>query len=205
MNNLKYSDVELTDKVFTNVIKMLIERKYIEDNFNKHYKKIKQDIKKSMESTNYILCSLSLKDTSTKINIILLQKLITASVLLKDIDFNNSDKYIIITSEIKNLKQLLNRSNIEIFQTSYFYINIIEHKLIPKHIPCTDEEKEKILKELDIELDNLPKMCHDDPIVRYYNVNVNDVIKIIRYSELSGISIIYRVVKKYKIGTESSK
>ena len=205
MNNLRYNDVELTDKVFTNVIKMLIERKYIENDFKKNYQKIQQDIKKSLESTNYIITSIKLKDSSDKVTIILLQKSITASILLKDINFNETDKFIIITSEIKNLKQLFNKNNIEVFQTPYFYINIIDHKLVPKHAPCTDKEKQKVLDDLDIKLNNLPKMCYDDPIVRYYNMKVDDVVKITRYSELSGLSIIYRVVKKYKIGTESSK
>jgi DNA-directed RNA polymerase I, II, and III subunit RPABC1 len=47
---------------------------------------------------------------------------------------------------IEELKALDKVKKIEIFEEQDLIINITKHKLVPKHIPLTKEEKEVLLK-----------------------------------------------------------
>ena len=58
----------------------------------------------------------------------------------------------------------------------------------------TDEKKKEILDLLDnINPKLFPKMLISDPISKYYNLKIGDIIKIIRTSPLSGEVISFRI------------
>lgn len=72
--------------------------------------------------------------------------------------------------------------------------DISQHELVPLHIKLTDEEKQKVLDELNISEKQLPAINEKDVMVKRLNAKTGDVIKIIRKSTTSGESIFYRVV-----------
>ena len=209
IGTLKYTELELINIKFTNIVKMLIARNVVEDTLDNVLKIVNSDIKKSLQDSSIYIKS-ELKINNKNINIVILQRAAPASIIIKDFSITDNDKknyYIFITTEPKNLKTLYNYTNIEIFDNNFFDICLYEHELVPKHVLCTSDEKEEILGTdgLDCLIDNLPKMCIDDPNVKYFNAKENDIFKIYRYTELSGMSIVYRAVKNYKSGTESSR
>ncbi len=72
--------------------------------------------------------------------------------------------------------------------------NIEEHELVPKHIKLTEEEKNKLLDELNISPRQLPMILASDPMAKKLDAKPGDIIKIIRKSPTAKESIYYRVV-----------
>ncbi len=73
---------------------------------------------------------------------------------------------------------------------------ILKHELVPEHIILSDEEKEELLKKLNISEKQLPKILHKDPVVKAIGAKPGQVIKIIREHPLTGKTIYYRLVVK---------
>ena len=77
--------------------------------------------------------------------------------------------------------------------------NVLEHEYVPEHYLVPAEEKEKILKELNIKAENLPKIKKSDPVMRilereYGHIPVGTLIKIVRKSPTAGREVVYRMV-----------
>jgi len=85
---------------------------------------------------------------------------------------------------------------IEYYDTEDLIINITKHDIMPKfEVYNTDEKKKEILDLLDnINPKLFPKMLISDPISKYYNLKIGDIIKIIRTSPLSGEVISFRII-----------
>jgi len=77
-------------------------------------------------------------------------------------------------------------------------IDILKHELVPKHIILNEEEKKEVLKNLQIEPQQLPKILTVDPAVKAINAKEGDILKIVRKSPTAGESIYYRIVSKKK-------
>jgi len=75
-------------------------------------------------------------------------------------------------------------------------INILKHKLVPKHIILKDEEKKELLEKLKILPEQLPKIITTDPVAKALGAKEGDIIKIIRNSPTAGVAIYYRLVVK---------
>ena len=77
--------------------------------------------------------------------------------------------------------------------------NVLEHELVPEHYLVPEEEEEKILKELGVGKENLPKIRKSDAVLRvlerkYGHIKVGSLIKIVRKSPTAGRVVVYRVV-----------
>ena len=85
---------------------------------------------------------------------------------------------------------------IEYYDTEDLIINITKHDIMPKfEVYNTDEKKKEILDLLDnINPKLFPKMLISDPISKYYNLKIGDIIKIIRTRPLSGEVISFRII-----------
>lgn len=75
-------------------------------------------------------------------------------------------------------------------------IDILEHKLVPKHEIMSDSEIEEELGNADFEIDNLPKIKFDDPVIKNINAKVGDILRITRESQTAGTFITYRIVEE---------
>ncbi|MCL5803634.1 MAG: DNA-directed RNA polymerase subunit H [Thermoplasmataceae archaeon] len=77
--------------------------------------------------------------------------------------------------------------------------NVLQHDLVPEHHLVPVGEEDKVLKELDISKDLLPKISRNDPTVKalediHGKLDNGRIIKIIRKSPTVGYSIYYRVI-----------
>ena len=75
----------------------------------------------------------------------------------------------------------------------------MEHELVPEHHLLPEKEAEKIMKELKLTKDQLPKIRLADPCIRVLDAIVGPVeegmvVKIVRRSVTSGESVCYRLV-----------
>jgi DNA-directed RNA polymerase subunit H len=75
-------------------------------------------------------------------------------------------------------------------------VDILKNELVPKHIVLSEKEAEDVLKSLEINSNQLPKILISDPALKALEADVKPgtLIKIIRKSETAGNSIAYRVV-----------
>tara|TARA_Y100000310_G_scaffold220467_1_gene221990 strand:+ start:235 stop:486 length:252 start_codon:yes stop_codon:yes gene_type:complete len=73
-------------------------------------------------------------------------------------------------------------------------VEITTHKLVPKHIRLTDDQKKEILEKYNISLSQLPRISREDPALRKVEINPGDLIKIIRPSVARGEVEYFRVV-----------
>ena len=121
-------------------------------------------------------------------------------VQINDLLFDDSIIYIVCDTKDTNVMEtyesfLEKNKNVEIFDIKRLLFNITKHKLVPKHIKITDiREINKLKKDLYIDsIYKLPVISKTDPVARYYNLLIGDVVKIIRNSPSYGVHISYRV------------
>lgn len=105
---------------------------------------------------------------------------------------NNASQSIIIHNNgiTPSAKKSLETTNysIELFNLKEIQINITHHRLVPKHLKASPEEKNILEKNYK---GKLPLILSTDPVVKYYAFNKGDYIKIIRKDG----TIFFRVVK----------
>lgn len=88
------------------------------------------------------------------------------------------------------------KTSFQLFNIQDLQMNISKHFLQPKMTLITDQnEIDQILKNYDLKFKNqLPQMLSSDPMAKYYNARPNNVMKIDRVSQTSGINTIYRLI-----------
>uniref|UniRef100_A0A0G4I3B5 RNA polymerase subunit H/Rpb5 C-terminal domain-containing protein n=1 Tax=Chromera velia CCMP2878 TaxID=1169474 RepID=A0A0G4I3B5_9ALVE len=113
---------------------------------------------------------------------------------------NNINKAILVVTHPltpfakEAINEMKPKHNIETFQMSELMVNITHHELVPKHIPLSKEDKERLLEKYKVKEFQLPRMLHTDPIARYFNLEKGSVVKIIRPSETAGRYVTYRLI-----------
>lgn len=88
---------------------------------------------------------------------------------------------------------------LEPFYFKELIVNILEHKLVPKHEPLVGEARKTFLKKH--KLDDLPLILHTDPVVRFLGLQDNDIVKITRPDFVSGLYVTYRRVVSNRVGS----
>jgi DNA-directed RNA polymerase subunit H len=72
--------------------------------------------------------------------------------------------------------------------------DILKHELVPDHVVLKKTQIKKMLKEMDVHPEQLPKIKLDDPVVKAIGAKEGDIIKITRKSQTAGRFISYRLV-----------
>jgi len=91
-------------------------------------------------------------------------------------------------------KKLVLENEIRYMSMQNVLIDLLQHQLVPKHEVLSEEEKEKLLKELGVEPDQLPKIRRNDPIIKLLRGKPGDIVRIHRPSPTAGVSVYYRLV-----------
>ena len=73
-------------------------------------------------------------------------------------------------------------------------IKIRDHSLIPQHKKLSKKDKEDLLNRYNITEQQLPSIKITDAAISDMNVELGDVIQIIRESKTAGNTVFYRVV-----------
>ena len=72
--------------------------------------------------------------------------------------------------------------------------DILKHKLAPDHSILSKTEANKVVKQLKIHQEQLPKIKADDPVVKEISAKSGDILKITRKSHTAGKFVTYRLV-----------
>ena len=72
--------------------------------------------------------------------------------------------------------------------------DILKHKLVPEHTILSKSKVNKVMKELDIHPEQLPKIKQDDPVCKAIEAKAGDILEITRKSHTAGKFVTYRLV-----------
>ena len=119
-------------------------------------------------------------------------------------DIKTGDTIILIVKDKITSEDILEEYFEKIYKSNqifiqYFYLdtltfNITKHHFVPKHEIITEKEKQELIENLNITSSKkLAKIKKTDPIAKYYGMKLNDVCRIYRTSETSGIYHYYRL------------
>lgn len=123
---------------------------------------------------------------------------------ISEMDKQKSKDAIIITPRglspvaRKSIEALISY-NIQIFLEEEMAYDPTEHRLVPEHIPLTEEEGRKVLEKNDLNIDQLPAIKVNDIMCKYYGMRQGQIMKIIRvnmYDSMVQNSVVYRAVKE---------
>lgn len=87
------------------------------------------------------------------------------------------------------------RYMLQVLTEAEVLVNITEHKLVPKHIVLTCQEKQDLLTKYKLTDKQLPKMKVNDAVARYYGLKRGQVVKILRTGETAGEYVTYRILE----------
>lgn len=79
-------------------------------------------------------------------------------------------------------------------------INILKHDLVPEHILLSEEEAKKVLGDLQIQCDQLPKIRKSDAALKLLReiegqpIEAGRIIKVVRKSRTAEEFVAYRLV-----------
>lgn len=112
---------------------------------------------------------------------------------IKEIEKNQINHMIIvyrdkITSSVNKIIDTIFHLNIELFTFQNLLFNITKHRLYRPHILLSASEKNKFIQKYGKQI---PKILINDPIVKYFNYKLGDILKIVRKNNF----ISYRIVK----------
>ncbi len=70
----------------------------------------------------------------------------------------------------------------------------IKHELIPQHERISSEEKDKLLKTMNVNFKDLPKIFSNDPALAEMELKAGDIVKVKRKSSTAKETFFYRGV-----------
>ena len=84
----------------------------------------------------------------------------------------------------------------QIFWINNLQFNITKHDLVPKHVKLDEKEVIALLNKYSLKnRSHLPVICKEDPIIKYFDISPNSVVKITRPSRTMGNYEFYRCVR----------
>lgn len=112
------------------------------------------------------------------------------------------DTLVLITNEYsvdsihKALKNIweLKHIYVVLFDLKQLQLNVLKHKLVPKHVKLSEDEKTTLYQTLNIEKDDqLPEISRFDPVAKTLFLRPGEVCRITRFDKISYTNEYYRV------------
>lgn len=191
---LEMTEDDITEKVITNTIKMLTNRKLL--NKDKLDENIKKMIKLNPPSKTYKLKTND-KDIIIKITRHKMTSVGKSTDIGNFLNKNKNQHIIIIVKDInKKVRQYIKKVHpkVEVFQENELMINIVENVLVPEHEVLTQKERLEFYKSYNVKKKNMAQMLVSDPVSRYYGMKIGDICRIKRPSETDCYINSYRLV-----------
>jgi DNA-directed RNA polymerase I, II, and III subunit RPABC1 len=69
---------------------------------------------------------------------------------------------------------------LEVFTFAQLAFPVIHHALVPEHKPLTPEEAAAVLAMYNVTMTELPKIHHQDPVIRFLGLTRGTVVQITR-------------------------
>lgn len=208
---------EIAETVITNIVKMLMYRKWIDENtdikvmIDELFKNRKEDKIYNIKLSQNLLDNEtyeSFEDKKDKKiwgefngkNVIVLMtnlKISGKSQNLNDFisKYSNYHKIIIVDSITEKVRQMMTSGKfIEIFTEPELMINIMEHVCCPEFTVLKNEELVELLQSYDAKRKDLLKQLDTDPISKYLFLRRGQAVRVVRNSETTGQSVAYRII-----------
>lgn len=187
LSNVIMNNKEMMETAVENILLMAHRRGYFDSDNKNKIDGIVKDLQES--KTAFLNKKIGIYYENTKITNI------SSGSEIDSFLSSNTDtvKFVVVKDfQRKVYKQVQTYKNSEIFFIYQFLEDVTKKDFIPEHQLLSKDDVEKLKQKY--ELENLPKIYNTDPMCRYYNGQVGDVFRIIRYNINSGTSVYYRVV-----------
>ena len=181
-NNFEMTELERQHNSLSTITNMLIKRKWISDDFDKHFNTLKIKENELIDSTSIIYNDkkIAIKFYDIKLNSLKNDREI-------DTFFSKYPDYhkILVVSDIspKTEKQILNTRNFEVFKIMEIIRDISKHHLVPEHTLLDKDEVKSFMDEYNLGKLDMGRIYIDDPMAKYLFAQKDDIIRIIRRSE----------------------
>jgi DNA-directed RNA polymerase subunit H (RpoH/RPB5) len=194
---IEKSDEDIRKTVLINIVKMITERgilKYedIDKNTNDLLSQQSDEFIYKIKPTNYpqIFIKLystkiaSINKTSNIYDFLTKHSEHHKIVVTKDINDNN----------IKNIKATFSKT--EIFVENTLMVNLLDNEFVSPYIILSQDTDlyKNFYSDHKCKKKMMPEIRSTDKMALYYNLKKNDIVKIIRPSESTGLSFLYRIV-----------
>ena len=197
------------NEIKKNIILMLINRNFIDKaNEEKYTKKLIDDMNDEQEYiinidniTNYNTTISSkriyLKIFDYKINSINKNSPIGEFIT----KFYNEYKIILVEDINQKSENIIEnyKTPCEIFKNNQLMINIVDHVMVPKHEILSQEQGEQVLQTYCARKKDMPLISTSDPVAKYYNIKIGNIVRITRPSSMTVESIFYRIAVKINL------
>ena len=98
-----------------------------------------------------------------------------------------------IHKALKNIWEL-KHIYVVLFDLKQLQLNVLKHRLVPKHVKLTETEKVELYQNLNIEEDRqLPEISRFDPVAKTLFLRPGEVCRITRFDKISYTNEFYRV------------
>jgi len=195
--NVILTEEERLQTILHNLLLMLSRRIFIKDGEKKQLITM-EGAEKRIVDKGYNIYTLETDNYDNYAMIIIFQKItaIGKQSIVSDFfkDYSNFKK-ILVASDYNNktLSSVL-QNHSQIFRESTMMIDIISNEIQPKFELLSPEEMKRVKEEYHITDYTIPKLLKTDPVAKYFGLKKGEIIRIVRPSQISGLSISYRIV-----------
>lgn len=193
--------MDTENKIFKSIQtihQMLLDRKHDPEDV-KDLLKYQAGETSALEHSNNIF-SINLPKINTVIIYVLSvkQRINDIKRFVEDNDSDQGTSYILVVNEKLNATDQgkLNAYDFQIFNLNTLQYNISKHELVPKHELIKDQKEiQNIMEQYQLRsVNQFPYILRTDPMAKYLNAKVGNLMKVTRISPSCGTNIVYRYV-----------
>ena len=183
---------EQMEDIFRNVLKMLSNRKYVQDDQLKPLLDLDNMQLVENEDSEYTVTANNGVEYAIKITMEPGTTYKAGSPIANFAEAYQGRKIYVCGTPASEVVNYGNRNQIQVIDKQFLRFDILEHELQPKFELLSPKEQQLVLKDYAIAKAVLPDMLHSDRVARYFDLPVGAIIRIVRPSAQTGIAVTYR-------------